>query len=132
MSYIRDKYPPNIECQLTSKTTGDDIAIAPDYIEGNMYATQNDERVGVLINSISIDQPGIHEFSCQYKDGSTTPEIVLAVGPNIVWEFFNIAVKPLASVLLGVPVLVIAFGISILIAGIVAYKRHQSKDSLST
>lgn len=130
VSYSRVKYPPNIDCQLTSKTTGDDIFITPDYIEGNVYATQNNERVGVLIKSITLDRPGIYNFACDYRDGGRHPEIVLAVGPNIIYEFFNIAVKPIAAILFGVPTFVIACGISILIVGIVAFKRHKSKNSL--
>ena len=130
IGYIRGIRPPSIECQLTSIVTGEKADITPDYVEGNTYATQNNQRVGVLINSITINQPGIYNFSCEYVDGRTTPEIVLAVGPNIVWEFFNIAVKPIAAIILGVPVFVVACGISILIVGIVAYKRHQMKKNL--
>jgi hypothetical protein len=130
--YDRDKYPPSINCQLTSKATGEDIPLAPDYIEGNKYETQNQERVGVLIKSISIDQPGVYNFSCHYTDGRTYPQIVLAVGPNIVWEFFNIAVKPIAAVICGILVFVCACGISVLIIGFVAFKRHQSKISLAS
>jgi uncharacterized membrane protein YvlD (DUF360 family) len=125
-SYVRAKYPPSINCQLTSKATGEDIDIAPDYVEGNVYATQNDERVGVLIKSITLDQPGAYTFSCQYTDGRTDPEIVLAVGPNIIYEFFNIAVKPIAAGLIGVPIFIIACGLSIVIVGVVAFKRHRS------
>ena len=126
--YDRSKYPPDIDCQLTSKATGEDIPLAPDYIEGNKYETQ--ERVGVLINHISIDQPGVYNFSCQYSDGRTYPRIVLAVGPNIVWEFFNVAVKPVAAIICGVLAFLCACGISALIIGFVAFKRHQLKKSL--
>jgi hypothetical protein len=129
--YDGDKYPPSINCELTSKATGEDIPLAPDYIEGNKYETQNQERVGVLIKSVSIDQPGVYSFSCHYTDGRTYPPIVLAVGPNIVWEFFNVAAKPVAAIIFGGLVFVCACGISMLIIGIVAFKRHQSKKTLA-
>ena len=29
----------------------------------------------------------------RYTDGRSDPQIVLAVGPNIIWEFFNIGSK---------------------------------------
>jgi hypothetical protein len=132
VNYVREKYPPRLNCQLKSKATGVDVALAPDYVEGNVYSTQNQERVGVLIKSISIDQPGTYIFSCQYRDGSTQSEIVLAVGPNIVWEFFNIAVKPVAAIICGGFVFVGSLGISILIIGIVAFKRNQSKKILTS
>jgi hypothetical protein len=132
VSYVRDKYPPLIKCRLASKATGEDIELASNYIEGNMYATQNDERAGVLIKSISINQPGVYTFSCQYPDGREYPKSVMAVGPNIVWEFFNIAAKPVAALLCGAFTFVSACGISILIIGCVAFKRHQSKNILAS
>jgi hypothetical protein len=76
--------------------------------------------------SIVIREPGVYIFACQYTDGRTSPEIVLAVGPNIVWEFFNIAAKPVAAILCGAFFFMGACGISILIVLIVAVKRHQS------
>jgi hypothetical protein len=129
--YDRDKHPPSINCKLTSKATGEDIPLAPDYIEGNKYETQHRERVGVLIKSIRIDQPGVYNFSCHYTGSRTYPRIVLAVGPNIVWEFFNVVAKPVAAIMCGVLVFVCACGISMLIIGIVAFKRHQSKKTLA-
>jgi hypothetical protein len=129
--YEGDKYPPSIRCTLTSKATGEDVPLGPDYIEGNKYETQNRERVGVLIRSISIDQPGVYDFSCQYADGRAYPRIVLAVGPNIVWEFFNVVAKPIAAIVCGGLVFVCACGISMLIIGIVAFRRHQSKKTLA-
>ena len=129
--YDRGKHPPSINCKLTSNATGEDIPLARDYIEGNVYETQHRERVGVLIKSISIDQPGVYNFSCHYTGGRTYPRIVLAVGPNVVWEFFNIVAKPVAAIICGVLVFVCACGISMLIIGIVAFKRHQSKVTLA-
>jgi hypothetical protein len=127
-SYIRSKYPPSITCQLRSKITGEDIELASPHAEGDIYATQNQERVGVWLKSISINQPGVHIFSCRYTDGRTHPRIVLAVGPNIILEFFNLAAKPVAAFVCGSFVFVGALGISILIIGFVAFKRHQSKS----
>jgi hypothetical protein len=132
VNYIRDKYPPRINCQLRSKATGEDIEIASPNIEGDIYATRNQEHVGVLIKSISINQPGVHKFSCRYMDGRSNPQIVLAVGPNIIWEFFNLAAKPVAAFVCGSFVFVGALGVSILIIGLVAFKRHQSKNVSSS
>jgi len=126
-----DKTPPSIRCKLTCKATGEDVPLAPDYVEGNKYETQNRERVGVLIKSVRIDQPGVYDFSCHYADGRTDPRVVLAVGPNIVWEFFNVVTKPIAAIVCGGLVFVCAFGLCLLIIGIVAYKRHQSKKALA-
>jgi len=125
-NYVRDQYPPNLECQMKSKDTGADIDLTSDYIKGNVYSTQNQEREGVLIKSIDINTPGVYVFSCQYSDGRTFPKIILAVGPNIIWELFNIKVKPLAAIICGVLVFIIACGISVLMIGLVAFKRNQS------
>jgi hypothetical protein len=127
--YDRDRYPPSLDCQLMSMATGAHAPLEPDYIEGNKYETR--ERVGVLIHHISIVQPGAYNFSCRYADGRTDPRVVLAVGPNIVWEFFNVAAKPVAAIVCGALVFVGACGISLLIIGFVAFKRHQSKKTLA-
>lgn len=125
--YYREEYPPTINCRLTSKATGQDIELASPHAEGDMYSTQNRERVGVLMKTISINQPGVHIFSCRYADDRSEPQIVLAVGPNFIWEFFNLAAKPVAAIVCGGSVFIAALGISIVIIGVVAIKRHQSK-----
>ena len=127
VNYVQDKFPPRMRCQLTSKVTGEEIELASPQAEGDMYSTQNRERAGVLFKSISINQPGVHTFSCRYADGGSNPQIVLAVGPNIIWEFFNIAAKPVSAIVCGGFAFITALGISALIIGIVALKRQQSK-----
>lgn len=126
VKYARGEYPPRMNCQLRSKVTGEDVALASPNAEGEMYSTQNQERVGMLFKSISINQLGVYEFSCQYAGGRTNPQIVLAVGPNIIWELFNLAAKPVAAFVCGSFAFVGGLGISILIIGFVAIKRHQS------
>ena len=132
VKYVGDKYPPSLNCQLTSKATGANVTLASNNIDGNIYATQNQERVGRMIKSISIEKPGIYIFSCHYAHNSTYPEIVLAVGPNIIWEFFNLAAKPFAAIVCGALVFIGTLGLSILIVGFVAFKRHRSKDFLAS
>jgi len=127
ISYARNEYPPIMICQLTSKDTGRNIRLEPSQVEGNVYTTHNPTRAGVMYKQISIDQPGIYTFSCQYPDGSVIPRSVMAVGPNMVWEFFNIAVKPIAAGLVGTIVFVGTCGFSVLVIALVAFKRHQSK-----
>jgi hypothetical protein len=131
VNYVQDRYPPRINCHLTSKTTGEEIELASPQAEGDIYSTQNQERVGVLFKSISINQPGMHTFSCRYLGGGSNPQIVLAVGPNMIWEFFNVAAKPVSAFFCGGLVFLAALGFSILIITIVAYKRHQSKQVLA-
>jgi hypothetical protein len=132
VSYFRDEYPPNIRCQLRAKVTGETVKLAPSNVEGNVYTTQYPERAGVLFKRISIDQPGDYTFSCQYPDGRAYPKNVMAVGPNLVLEFFNVAFKPIAAILFGSFAFVSACGMSILIIGFVAFKRHRSKNNLTS
>ena len=132
VSYIKNKYPPNIDCRLTSKDTGAEITFNQDYIEGNMYETQNRERVGVLIKSISIEKPGHYNFSCYYPGNKTGPEIVLAVGPNIIWELFNVAAKPIGAIVCGGLTFTVGLVIAMLIAALVAFKRYQAGKTTAT
>jgi len=130
MSYARDEYPPIMRCQLRSKVTGEAVRLEHSNVKGNIYTTQNPIRAAVMYKQISIDQPGIYTFSCQYTNGAAIPRSVMSVGPNIIWGFFNIAAKPIAAILSGAFAFVMACWISILIIGLVAYKRHQSKNNL--
>ena len=130
VSYSRDERPPGLTCQLRSISTGEAVALAPTTVEGDMYTYP--ERAGVMFRRISIDQPGVYNFSCHYTDGRTYPRIALAVGPNILREFLSGIAKPGAAVICGSLVLVLACGISMLIIGIVAYKRNQSKNALAS
>jgi len=129
VSYFRDERPPRLRCQLRSKKTGEAVTLAPSTVEGDVYTYP--KRAGVMFKRISIDQPGVYDFSCQYPDGGSYPKSVMAVGPNLIWEFFNVALKPIAAVLCGALVFVSACGVSLLIIGIVAFKRHRSKEALA-
>ena len=131
VSYTRDEYPPIMRCELRSKATGKAVKLEPTNVKGNVYVTHNPNRAGVMYKQISIDQPGIYTFSCQYTDGETIPKSVMAVGPNIVWGFFNIAAKPVAAGICGTFAFWVACGLSILIIIFVAYKRYQSKKILA-
>ena len=123
--YANSETPPALVCALTSKATGADIGVVPDYVETNTYSTQHRERVGVLIRSITIDEPGIYTFSCRYTDGRAQPQIVLAVGPNFVWEFFGIAARAGAALAAG-PVVLLGSGlVALVIATAIAVKRHR-------
>ena len=129
VSYTRDEYPPIMVCQLRSKATGIAVKLEPTNVKGNVYVTRNPNRAGVMYKEISIDQPGIYTFSCQYTDGRTIPRSVMAVGPNIAWEFLNIAAKPLAASIGGAFAFLWACGVSLLIIGFVAFKRHRSRNN---
>jgi len=132
VSYSRDEYPPIMRCQLKSKANGKAVRLKTTDVKGNIYTTHNPDRSGVMYKEISIDQPGMYTFSCQYTDGRTVPRSVMAVGPNIVWGFFNIAIKPIAASIGGALAFLCACGVSLLIIGFVAFKRHQSRSNLST
>ena len=131
-SYSRSEYPPYMYCQLRSTSTGEAIRLAPSNVQGNVYNSHYPERAGVLFKRISIEPPGVYNFSCRYPDGRSHPKVVMAVGPNILWEFFNIALKPIAAFLCGTAAFVSACLISLLIVVIVAYKRYQTKETLGS
>jgi hypothetical protein len=129
VNYFRDEGPPSMRCQLRSSETGEAVTLDPSTVKGDVYTYP--ERAGVMFKRISIDQPGVYTFSCDYTDGRTYPRIVLAVGPNILREFFNGVAKPVAAIICGGLVSALACGISMLIIAIVAFKRHRSKEALA-
>ena len=125
--YASSETPPALACSLTSKATGAEIGVVPDYEESNTYSTRDRERVGVLIRSITIDEPGTYTFSCRHADGSSQPEVVLAVGPDFVWEFFGIVVRSGATLVAGGVALFGSGLVAAVVAIVVAVKRHRSK-----
>jgi len=128
-AYASSETPPALACTLTSQATGADIGVVPDYVETNTYSTKDRERVGVLIRSITIDEPGTYTFSCRYTDSRSQPQIVLAVGPNFVWEFFGIAARSGVALTAGVVVLLGSGLVAIVIAVVIAVKRRRSKQA---
>jgi len=130
VSYQGNEYLPSMRCQLSAKNTGESVKLDYSTVKGNVYTYPN--RAGVMFKRISIDQPGSYNFSCQYPDGRTYPKIVLAVGPNLIQEFLNIALKPIGAMLCGTFAFVTAGVISILILAFVAFKRHKAKATLTS
>ena len=128
--YASSAKPPALACTLTSRATGEDIGVVPDHVKTNTYSTKDRERVGVLIRSITIDQPGAYTFSCRYADGSSQPEIVLAVGPNFVWEFFGIAATTVLTVVAGLAVLLGSGVVAAFVALAIALMRRQSRQTV--
>lgn len=101
----RVKVPPVIDCSLTSHSTGAKIEAAPDYVETNRYWSKDQGGTGVLIMSLTVDEPDTYTFACDYLDGSADPEIVVALGPNYFWEFLRVAWKISLPLLGGISIL---------------------------
>jgi len=130
VQYVNTKTPPPLICSLTSRATGKEVGVSPEYIEGNTYSTKDRERVGVHILSISMTEPGTYTFSCHYPDEGSVQKVVLAIGPNIVWELFNVVAKPIAAILGGLVVLIGSGAIAFLISIVIAIRRSQSNTTL--
>jgi hypothetical protein len=125
--YASSEAPPALACTLISRATGADVGVVPDYVPTNTYSTKDRERVGVMLRSITIDEPGTYTFSCHYADGGSEPEIVLAIGPNFVWEFFGIAARILVTAAAGLAVVLGSGAVAVLVALTIALKRRQSQ-----
>jgi len=124
-AYIHAEWPPTLECSLTSKTTGEDVPLVPDYVPTNRYQT-NSGRVGVLVYSTTIDEPGLHTLSCDYPDGRDGPKLTLAIGPNYFYKFLQVAWNIGSDLLRGVGILCGSFVLSFGIAAI-AFIRYGTK-----
>ena len=118
--------PPAIDCSLTSKSTGVEMEAAPDYVETNRYWSKDRDRTGVLIMSITVDEPDSYTFACHHQDGSREPEIVVALGPNYFWEFLRIAGRTVVSTVAGLGVLLGSGAVAVIIVIVLALKRRQS------
>ena len=99
--YPDEGLPPAIDCSLISESTGTEIEAVPDYVKTNRYRSK-DLHTGVLIMSITVEEPDSYSFACNYQDSSTEPEIVVALGPNYIWEFLRVAGRISLSLFLGI------------------------------
>ena len=126
------KMPPAIDCSLTSKLTGVEIEAVTDYVETNRYWSKDQGGTGVLIMSITVDEPDTYTFTCQYQINSTEPEIVIvALGPNYFWEFLRVAGKISISFLGAMTAFCGSILIGLIIIVIVAIKRGGCKTDTS-
>jgi len=124
------KMPPAINCSLTSKSSGAEMKAVPDYVETNRYWSKDQGGIGVLIMSITVNEPDTYTFACHYQDGSTEPEIAVALGPNYFWEFLKVVGKISLSLFGAMTTLCGSILIGLSIAVIVAVKngiRHNSE-----
>jgi len=126
--YTGCETPPSFVCSLTSNATGAEVPVVPDYVETNGYSVGRGSRVGVLAMSITINEPGTYTFSCRYPDGRAEPRVVVAVGHNIIWEYFGIAASTIGSMVVSIAVLFSSTVAAIIIAIIVAIKTHPPKQ----
>lgn len=126
---VHAEWPPQLDCRLTAKATGADVPLAPDYVPGNRYSTM-EGRVGVLIYSTTVQEPGLYTLSCDDPLDARGATHHLAIGPNYVFEFLRVAWR-LGGSLLGA--LAIFAGSTLLSAAIVliTFLRRRQKPGLA-
>ena len=95
----------------------------PDYVETNRYWSKDQGGIGVLIMSITVNEPDTYTFACHYQDGSTEPEIAVALGPNYIWEFLKVVGKISLSLFGAMTTLCGSILIGLSIAVVVAVKN---------
>ena len=118
------KRAPAIDCSLTSRSTGAKLEAVPDYVETNRYEAKNQDRIGVLIMSLTVDEPDTYTFACRYQNGRERPEISVALGPNYAWEFLKVAGRIGLSSLGGLTTFCGSTLVALTILVIVAIKRQ--------
>ena len=125
--YPGEGMPPAIDSSLTSKSTGTEIAAVPDYVETNRYRSK-DLHTGVLIMSITIEEPDSYSFACSYQDGSIVPEISVALGPNYFWEFLRVAARIFVSSIAGLVILLGSTAVAVVVLIVIVIKRRHSSS----
>lgn len=126
-AYRGSERPPTLACTLTSRASGDEVAVVPDRVPGDTYSTRGRTRVGTLVGSITIKKPGSYRFACEYPDGRSSPKVVLAVGPNLAWEFLGIAARTVLAVAAGLAVLVGCGLLAAVVVMVVALGRRRPR-----
>ncbi len=122
-AYTHSEWPPRLDCSLTSKSTGEEVPLVFDYVPTNRYVTKTG-REGVLIYSTTIKAPGLYSFACDYPGGRTGPDLVLAVGPNYIYELLREVWDLGVPILGGLAVLCGSSLLSFIIAAAVFYRER--------
>jgi len=125
-AYIHAEWPPRLNCHLTAKETGDDVPLVPDYVPGNRYSTA-DGRVGVLIYSMTIEEPGRYTLSCKDPLGAGGTTHRLKIGPNYVFEFLRVAWHLGGSLLGALAIFCASMLLSSLIATVTFVRRRRER-----
>lgn len=117
------QFPPELECRLDS-LSGEEIRGVPDYQPSNRYWSRQGGGPATLIQSISIEDPGQYEFSCQHPGDYSGPDLQVTIGPNYTWEFIRTSLEVIPALVgiylsLTIPVVV---SICVLIAGLLRRK----------
>jgi len=115
--------PPALACSLTSHSTGEEVDAVTDFVETNRYWSNKEGISGVLVMSITVDNPDTYTFECRFQDGSLQPKITIALGPNYYWEFLRVAWKIALPLFGGIGVLCGSILLALLFVIVVAFKR---------
>jgi len=114
-----EKLPNGLSCRLTSDATGQEIklsrAISSTYSIGS--------REGKAIYQYEIAEPGSYTLSCRYAEGTSGPEIALAVGKNVVLTFIASIFGAVATC--GIMVLLL---IVIVVVAVVRHSRSRRPE----
>lgn len=118
--------PPAMDCSLTSKSTGAVKQAVPDYVETNRYGDEDQDRMGVLIMSLTVDKPDDYTFACRYQDDIQGRETTVALGPNYAWEFLRVAGRIGLPLVGGTITLCGSLLLALFIVIVIAIKRQVS------
>jgi len=128
------KIPPEIKCSLTSKTGKMNFGVK-DYVPSNRFWEKNNGGPAVLIQSISIDEPGEYRFLCQYPENVAGPSLQISLGPNYVWEMIRVVLKfgpTLLLLIFSLPAAIL-IAVFLVVAGFISGKtsKHHSELEVS-
>jgi hypothetical protein len=104
-----------------------------DYVPSNRYWENDNGGPAVLIQSISIDEPGEYRFSCQYPEGVSGPSFQVSLGPNYVWELIRMVLQnglALLTVLFSLPAAIL-ISIVLVLSGLISGKSSSSTPGQS-
>jgi hypothetical protein len=79
VTYTGDETPPSMIVEITSKKTGQTVAVNSD--DSGTYTI--DSSSGIAVMDFSIDDPGDYQITTRYSDGSSGGEVVFAIGHGI-------------------------------------------------
>ena len=100
------------------------VFAAPLRMTYELYSQRTGRRKGELLRKMNVAESGVYDFTAEYVDGRTTPEVVLAIKPDTFWT-------PLKGVIFGGLLSIITMLASGGIFWTTFYKRWKAKKQLA-
>jgi len=117
----------SMDCTLTSNATGASI---PLQIASINSTYEFGRRAGQSVMQFDIAEPGAYTLTCRYPSGAAEPQIVLAIGHNLIGDIFGAVFGVFGTVFGALAVVFGSIIVALIIVIVVTVRRQRAKKEI--